>query len=471
MPESDSERRNTMLDLQNMGAYRENNRIEAKRATGGFPHSLWETYSAFANTIGGVILLGVEERHDKSLQVVGVPDSRSYMEEFWAYVRNSNQVSVNILTPEDVFVQTVEGKEILVIQVPRAGRRDRPVFLAGNPFTGSYRRDGEGDYRCTPDEVRSMLRDRSDIPADLAPLTRYALDTLDWDSLEEFRKLMALQNPGHPLTALPNRAFLLSSGAAAQTEERFPANPTLAGLLLFGKLPFLKETFPRYKLEYREAMPGGVSLRSGDPDWHGNLFEFYCRISKRLKALAEDLAPKDQELEASIREAAVNAILHTDYFGGQGLRILRLPDALQVRNSGLPRIPPEASQGGQMLDSRNQALTRLFALIGVGTGTGAGLRGIYTTWATKGWNKPQLSESFGPDTTSLRLPLRRLARDGLGQRILEYLTSAVSAGPPELAAALGASPLLVQKALSELMEESLITRSRSDGSSSYVLRA
>ena len=94
-----------MIDLNNIMRYHENNRIEAKKAAGGFPTSLWETYSAFANTIGGLILLGVEESRDKNLTVTGVPDAQGYADTIWQTVQDPTKVSVNILSPEDVAIR------------------------------------------------------------------------------------------------------------------------------------------------------------------------------------------------------------------------------------------------------------------------------------------------------------------------------------------------------------------------------
>lgn len=51
--------------LEKIKTLRENNQIELKKAKGGVPNSLWESYSAFANTNGGTIVLGIEE-HQKN---------------------------------------------------------------------------------------------------------------------------------------------------------------------------------------------------------------------------------------------------------------------------------------------------------------------------------------------------------------------------------------------------------------------
>lgn len=85
-----------------MAQYKENNRLEAKRALGGLPESIWESYSAFANTQGGVILLGVEEYSDKSLHAVELPDPDKLISDFWNGVNNRQKVSVNILSNKHI---------------------------------------------------------------------------------------------------------------------------------------------------------------------------------------------------------------------------------------------------------------------------------------------------------------------------------------------------------------------------------
>ena len=188
-----------MIDFSKIEQYRENNRIEAKKALGGLPKSIWETYSAFANTHGGIILLGVEELADKSFRTVDLPDPEKLIKEFWDIVNNPNKTSVNILSSKDLFVQEVDGNHIVVINVPRAERSYKPVYVDGNPLC-TYRRNGEGDYRCTKEEYQAMVRDASvktqDITIRLFPslsmmrLLAAAFNRKDWN--------LSMSNSGIP---------------------------------------------------------------------------------------------------------------------------------------------------------------------------------------------------------------------------------------------------------------------------------
>lgn len=148
-----------MLDFANIEKYRENNRIEAKKALGGLPHSIWETYSAFANTFGGIILLGVEEYRDKSFHTVDLPSPDSLIEEFLRLVNDKRKASANILSDGDITVETVDGNRIVAIRVPRAPLCKRPIYVENDIFGGTYRRCGEGDCKCSPEEIRKMLLD------------------------------------------------------------------------------------------------------------------------------------------------------------------------------------------------------------------------------------------------------------------------------------------------------------------------
>ena len=148
------------MQLSILNKYKENTRIEAKQATGGLPHSIWETYSAFANTSGGVILLGVaENKKDKRLYPVDLPDPNRLVAQFWDGINDKRNVSANLLKKDDVTVETVDGKEIVVICVRKAKRCERPIYIGNNPKTGSYYRSGEADLRFTAEQVEKLLQE------------------------------------------------------------------------------------------------------------------------------------------------------------------------------------------------------------------------------------------------------------------------------------------------------------------------
>ena len=151
-----------MLNLTQLGGYREDNRLEAKQALGGLPESIWETYSAFANAEGGVILLGVEELPDKSLQALDILDPQWLLEDLRSGLNDPQKVSINILKEEDLQICEVDGNRIIAINVPKAETWQRPVYIENDLYRGTYRRSGEGDYRCSQEEVDAMLAEREE---------------------------------------------------------------------------------------------------------------------------------------------------------------------------------------------------------------------------------------------------------------------------------------------------------------------
>ena len=274
-----------MIDLEHLEKYRENNRIEAKLALGGLPHSIWETYCAFANTLGGIILLGVEEKKDKTLHPVNLPDPGRLIREFWEIVNDSKKISVNILSVQDVQEEVVDGCHIIVITVPRAQRYDRPVYMDGDPFMGSYRRNGEGDYRCVREDVEAMLRDAQIHTRDMALLKELELSALDISSVARYRRRMEHCRPNHAWEKDTDTEFLCRAGAAGRSDDGI-VHPTAAGLLMFGRVDEIRREFPAYRLIYRECEGPGLtenfSLISGGKGWSGNVFDFYFIVYDRI---------------------------------------------------------------------------------------------------------------------------------------------------------------------------------------------
>ena len=76
-------------DVFNFDQWRESNDREFKLAAGkngcgALPNSVWETYSAMANTVGGIIFLGVKEFPDCHIEIEGVSNPEKIIKEFYS---------------------------------------------------------------------------------------------------------------------------------------------------------------------------------------------------------------------------------------------------------------------------------------------------------------------------------------------------------------------------------------------------
>lgn len=418
------------IDINNLSGYRENNRIEAKKAKGGLPGSLWETYSSFANTDGGIILLGVDEKDDHSFVVSGVEDVHKLKTDFWNMVNNRQKVSLNVLTNEMVHEHEVDGKAILVIRVPKVDRRQKPVYVGQDPMRGTYRRDFEGDHLCTQDEVSAMYRDASDRSLDLKVLKTMDMTVFDMDTVHKYRNRFRQFHPAHVWNDDNDEVFLRRIGAMAVCEEDMKFHPTAAGLLMFGREYDIVREFPDYFLDYQEKDNSGARwvnrIVSTSGDWSGNLYDFFFRVYPRITSdlpvpfIAKGMDRVDETvLHLALREVLLNICAHADHYGRQGIVIVKNVNSMTFTNPGDIRIGLKVALSGGISDPRNVTVMKMFGLVDIGERAGSGIPDFINTWKKYVEFNPVYEITHNPDRTKLTIPYTIAALQKAGSKLVD----------------------------------------------------
>ncbi|MBQ4258855.1 MAG: putative DNA binding domain-containing protein [Lachnospiraceae bacterium] len=403
--------------LTQFNSFREDNRREVKTASGGLPHSLWETYSAFANCYGGVIILGVKEEKDGSWKSTGLQNAPKLCKEFWDTINNMNKVSINLLSEKDVQIYEVgEFKDvIMVIHVPMATREQKPVFINDDIFNGTFRRNYEGDYHCTRLQVKTMLRDQAEQTMDMEVLDGVPMEDLNYDTIHGYRNSHRFLKEGHPFEHLCDSEYLRIIGAAGISNEDNQLHPTAAGMLMFGNEYNIVRHFPEYFLDYREEMDPTTRwsdrLHSSSGEWSGNVCDFYFRVyNKIIKDVKVPFKMRggeridDTPVHKALREALANCLINTDFYGVRGVVIRKEADRIVMANPGYIRTGKHQMRLGGESDPRNKGLMKMFNLINIGERAGSGVPNIYNVWANEGWEEPIIEERFNPDRTVVTLP-------------------------------------------------------------------
>lgn len=254
--------------LEDLTLLRETVSLECKLAhgrngKGALPDDFWRTYSAMANTDGGIILLGVRE-HKGKFEVLGIENIAKVRAELFNNLNNRKKVSINLLSDMQVHEYALKGKTLLIIEIPRAHRQQRPVYITSNPFDGNtYRRFNEGDHSLSNEDVKRMLAEQVEDSRDDRILPGYSLNDLDHESLRAYRQVFANRDPVHPWNTLDDLAFLRQLGGWRRDRQSNESGLTLAGLLMFGEMAAIQETLPYYMLDYQERPEAKTEKRWG----------------------------------------------------------------------------------------------------------------------------------------------------------------------------------------------------------------
>lgn len=407
----------------------ENAVIEYKSAKGGLPASLWETYSSFANSNGGIIVLGIKEKNGHLTSDNLTEDILStYKKNFWDIVHNRAKVSATLVKENDVTIENWQSSPILVINVPRARFDQRPVFLNHNPFGNTYVRSNEGDYLCSDEDVRIMFADAEsqDHSFDRKILKGYKLEDLDMPTIQAYRNRFKWRNEGHPWIQLPDMEFLQKIGAYRIDKEKNEEGFTRAGVMMFGKTESITDPscapyfFPDLQewniLDHGERWSDRICP---DGYWEANLFQFFSRAYAKLAQQLPvpfklDGIQRVDETPAhrSIREALTNTLVHANYLLIGSILIKIEPDRILMRNPGRMLVSIEEYYAGSRSKCRNPLLQNMFRFLGFGEKAGSGADIIAQGWAENHWARPTISETLIPGETELVLTLKKISAAG-----------------------------------------------------------
>lgn len=320
--------------------------VEVKSAQGGTPQRLYEPLSAFANHVGGgVILFGLDER--RSFEVVGVGNAQRLQEEIGHLVAAEMEPA---LRPEFTIAE-IDGATVVAVEVMEIAAEQKPCYYRPAGLQrGSYIRVGNTNRQMVDYEIFGYISARTQPTFDEEPIRDATMEDLDRNKLEDF--LVELRRARSQAVYLDQPLEQVLTARRIVREVNGVLRPTLAGLLMFGKYPqaFEQQMVITYLQYYgtteTEMTPRGERFLD-NRKFEGTIPEIinravdYVLANIRKSSLIERVWRRDipEYPEAAVREAVVNAVAHRDYshfVRGSYIQIRLFADRLEVPQSGRP---------------------------------------------------------------------------------------------------------------------------------------
>ncbi len=334
------------------------------------PLSAAQELVAFANTEGGQLLIGI---NDKTGEISGL--NYDNIQRISSLLVNA--ASEGVKPPINIKTETLEvhGQMVLIVTVPNGTHKpykdkDGIIFVKNGPDKRKV---------TSNEELARLLQASGDLYAEEMLLPFSIEEELD---IREFR---AFVEEKYKTNFEESELARLISNLRLGDGERL----NIAGALLFAKHP--EKLLPQF---YISAVWFAGTNITGDKylsseDIRGTLSQCYARGLDFLKrALNRPQNGKDfnslgdlEIPEVVLKELLVNALIHRDYFIRDSIKVFVFDDRVEIRSPGkLPNNLSEAQIRAGIRRSRNTVLASLASDVLPYRGIGSGILRSIQAW-------------------------------------------------------------------------------------------
>ena len=354
--------------------------IEAKTENVGKPEKYYDTVSSFANTIGGTILFGVEEKKIKNKSIftpVGVYDVNALQKN----ITNLCSTEFEPIIRPEISVVDIDNKKIVAVRIDMIMQRNKPCYYKPKGLhNGSYIRVIDRDDHMTEYEIYKCISYRENVKDDLKPVVRATIKDLDGKLLSKFISNAKLNKP--KFAEFSDEEILLQYGVLTQVEDKL--FPTVAGIMVFGIYP--QKFFPQWFVAaivipgFEVANLGEFGQRFDDNKRiEGNIREMYEETmsflsrNMKVKVIISDKTGLRTDITQypidALREATLNMIIHRDYSQlktGVYSMLTIYKDRIEFRNVGnlYGSNTLELLETRKAMEVRNETIVRLLETLG-----------------------------------------------------------------------------------------------------------
>jgi ATP-dependent DNA helicase RecG len=432
------------MDVEELLTKPEGKTLEFKRDLSS-PVGILRTVSAFANTGGGTLLIGVDS---KKRSVRGLVDPLLDEERLANLISDAIRPQIVV----EIEIVAYRKKSLLVLQVFPGPAR--PYHLGKHGADqGSYVRVGSTNRSAGPEVLAELRRANTGQAYDEQPLPDLNSEAIDFRAAsEQFEPVRKLR-----------RSDLSSLGVTRRAANR--EVPSVGGILLFGTKR--RELFPDAVIELGRFEGADrtelLDMQTVDDmpvpaiDRALALVVQYTRerfTTKGARRRSEGRVP-----ESALREALVNAVVHTDYSQrGSRIRIAIYADRVEIENPGslpLGMTIEDIKSGHSKL--RNRVLGRVFHELGLIEQWGTGVQRMISACNKAGIAEPRFEEIGLHFRVTFSFAAASVSEPGDRDRlILDLLAQHGSLSTAELAKAVGRTTRTVRTHLNRLVDTGLV---------------